>query len=63
MILKDVVHFLLTEKSISLWDAIHGYTNIFLPPASAIEVIKTEPSACVCVSVSTLMAEPFGVRP
>ncbi len=31
-----------------------------LPPASAVEVIKTEPS--VCLSVSTLTAEPFGVR-
>ena len=27
-----------------------------------VEVIKTEPSVCVCLSVSTLTAEPFGVR-
>ena len=30
-----------------------------LPPASAVEVIESEPSFCVCVCVSTLTAEPF----
>ncbi len=33
-----------------------------LPPVSAVKVIKTEPSVCVCPSVSTLMAEPFDTR-
>ncbi len=33
----------------------------FLPPASVVEVIESEPSfrECVCLSVNTLTAEPF----
>ena len=36
----------------------------FLPPASAVEVIETEPSVCVsvCPCVNTLTAEPIDVR-
>ena len=32
-----------------------------IPPASAVKVIKSVPSVCVCLLVNTLMAEPFGV--
>ena len=36
-------------------------TSRSLPSASAVEVIKMEPSVCVCLSVSALTAEPFGI--
>ena len=37
----------------------------FLPPASAVEVIESEPSVCVsvCLSVNTLTAKPFDLWP
>ena len=43
------------------------HISSFLPPASAVEVIKTVPSVCVCVClsvclfVSALTAEPFDI--
>ena len=37
-------------------------SNQLVPQVLGVEVIKTEPSVCVCVSVSILMAEPFGVQ-
>ena len=42
-----------------------GLPTVFLPPASAVEVIESEPCVCVsvCVSVSTLKAELFDLRP
>ncbi len=40
-----------------------GALKVFLPPASAVEVIETEPfvclSVCMCLFVSALTAEPF----
>ena len=50
--------------ALSLYNLVISVPDPFLPPASAVEVIKTEPSVCVsvCVSVSVLTAEPFDIR-
>ena len=48
-------------------DSVDSQHLQLLPPASAVEVIESEPcfSVCVsvCLSVSTLTAEPFDLRP
>ena len=49
-----------SDSNVKMW--IHSLkSGHFLPPASAVEVIESEPSFCVsvCLSVSTLTAEPF----
>ena len=42
-----------------------SYYSVFLPPASAVEVIESEPCVCVCVSVClsvcTLLPKPFNL--